>query len=242
MVIPAVSLQRLEVRSDDDAIPRRIGQVVSRDAIAPALGGADDSAFECRGIGRLDRVVHVARLQVGEALTVRDDELHRLDVRVVDSWVVDVAQDAVGDREPDLRGRVPSGAEAILPSEIEVRQTAWAIRSAASSPTGHRHKRSRHRGADKANSQNQSSNSPSMCRLHAHPSRILPTEACLHYPNCAGGVKRLTLRLFPPLLSQREALVARLNYDPHLDRFSILYRVEETPHAPTDYMEKNFEH
>src|SRR2546421_1014370 len=28
-----------------------------------------------------------------------------------------------------------------------------------------------------------------MCRPHAHPSRILPTETCLHYPNCPGGVK-----------------------------------------------------
>ena len=79
---------------------------------------------------RLHRVGHVPRLQVGERGAVGDDVLEGLDVGVVDRRVVDVAEDAVRDRVPDLRSPVAGGAEAVLAREAEVRERARAVRRA----------------------------------------------------------------------------------------------------------------
>jgi hypothetical protein len=60
-----------------------------------------------------------------------DDVLQRLDVRVVDRRVVDVAEHAVRDREPHLRRRVACGAEAVLARQVEVGQRARPVRGVA---------------------------------------------------------------------------------------------------------------
>ncbi len=132
-VQPVVVRRRPEPDAHEDRVPVRVGDVLGLDPILAAPRRRRDLARHAAGVAlRLHRVAHVARLQVGERGAVGDDVLERLDVRVVDRRVVDVAQDAVRNRVPDLRGRVAGGAEAVLPREAEVRQRAGAVRGALS--------------------------------------------------------------------------------------------------------------
>ncbi len=116
--------QRLERRPHHDRVANRIGEVVGLDLVLAALCGRRDAAFHTACVERPDGVRHVAGLQVGERGAVGDDVLQRLDVRVVDGRVVDVAEDAVRDRVPDLGGRVAGGSEAVLARQVEVRERA----------------------------------------------------------------------------------------------------------------------
>ena len=121
-VVGQAALQRHELRADEDRRARRVGRVVGDDLVAPALGRRGHAACQRAVVGRLDRVGGVARLQVGEARSVADEVLQRLDVGVVVGREVDVAEHAVGDREPHLRGRVARRAHAVLAREVEVRE------------------------------------------------------------------------------------------------------------------------
>src|SRR5439155_7067990 len=104
-------------------VTARVGDVLGLDLVLAALRCRGDVARHATGVATgLGRVRHVARLQVGEGRAVGDDVLQRLEVRVVDGRVVDVAQDAVRDRVPDLRRRVARGPEAVLAREVEVRR------------------------------------------------------------------------------------------------------------------------
>ena len=111
-------------------VPRRVGDVLGGDLVLAALGGRRDPAAHASAAGgRGDGVGRVAALDVGERLAVGDDVPQRLDVGVVDRRVVDVTQDAACDGEPDLGGRVPRGAEAVLAREVEVgERTGGALR------------------------------------------------------------------------------------------------------------------
>ena len=110
-------------------VAARVGDVVGRDPILAALGRGRHPAGHASGVGqRLGRVGHVARLEVSKGRPVAHLVLQRLDVGVVDRRVIRVAQDAVRDRVPDLRGRVARGAEAVLAREIEVRKVAVSDR------------------------------------------------------------------------------------------------------------------
>ena len=126
-VEPVARIARLELDAHQHRVPVRVGDVPGLDPVAPALRRRRDLADHASGVvNRPHGVGHVARLQVGEGRSVGDDVLERLEVRVVDGRVVDVAQDAVRDRVPDLRARVPRGAEAVLAREVEVRERAGA--------------------------------------------------------------------------------------------------------------------
>ena len=106
-------------------VPARVGDVVGLDAVLAVLVRRGDLAGHPAGVVHgLHRVRHVAGLEVGEGRAVRDDVLEGLDVGVVDGRVVDVAEDAAGDRVPDLRRRVPRRAQAVLAGQVEVRQGA----------------------------------------------------------------------------------------------------------------------
>src|SRR6202022_1679401 len=70
VVARVVTLLRLKPDAHHQAVPSGIREVVSRDAVASALRGADHAAIERSRVRRLDRVGHVARLQVREGLTV----------------------------------------------------------------------------------------------------------------------------------------------------------------------------
>ena len=110
-----------------DGVPARVGHVGGLDAVQAVLVRRGHLAGHPAGVGHgLHRVRHVTGLEVGEGRAVRDDVLERLDVGVVDGRVVDVAEDPAGDRVPDLRLGVPSGAQAVLAGQVEVRQGARA--------------------------------------------------------------------------------------------------------------------
>ncbi len=120
--------QRLEARSHYDRRALRICHVVRDDSVAAALGGRGDAARERPVVERLDRVGHVARLQVGEGRPVGHHKLQRLVVGVVVGREVDVAEHAVRDGEPNLRAPVARRSDAVLACEVEVGEGAGAVR------------------------------------------------------------------------------------------------------------------
>ena len=122
---------RDEGHMHEHRVAARVGQVVGDDPVLAALRGRRDPACHPAGVGqRLRRVRRVPRLQVGERRAVAHLVLQRLDVSVVDRRVVRVAEDAVRDRVPDLRGPVTRGAQAVLAREVEVREVAVRDRRA----------------------------------------------------------------------------------------------------------------
>ncbi len=80
----------------------RVGQVVGSNAILTAPGGGRHTAVKCMRVESLHRVGGVARLQVGEGAAVCDDVLEGFDVGIVCGRIVDIAEDTIGNREPDL--------------------------------------------------------------------------------------------------------------------------------------------
>ena len=126
-------LRALDVEVDlhQDRVGARVGHVVGDDPVLPARRRARDPAGHAAAVQRPDRRGHVPRLEIREGRAVGDDVLERLDVRVVDRRVVDVAQHAVRDREPHLRRRVARGAQAVLAREVEVGQRARPVRGDA---------------------------------------------------------------------------------------------------------------
>ena len=128
-VQPVAGRGRHELDRHEHRVPGGVGDVLGLDPVLAALRRRRDGARHAGRVGlRLHRVGHVARLQVGERRPVGDDVLERLDVRVVDRRVVDVAEHAVRDRVPDLRGRVAGGAEAVLARQAEVGERARGSR------------------------------------------------------------------------------------------------------------------
>ena len=118
-------LLRLEGHRHQERVRGGIGDVVGHDPVPPTRRGRRDTAAHSRSsVQRLDRVRGVAALNIGEGRTVGDDVAQRLDVRVVDRRVVDVAQHAARDREPDLRRRVARRPQAVLAGEVEMGKRA----------------------------------------------------------------------------------------------------------------------
>ena len=126
-VVARRALQGLQPAAHDHAVASRIGDVLGEDAIPAAPGGAGHEAGHTALVRRPDRVGRVPRLEVGEGGAVGDDVLERLHVGVVDGRAVDVGEDAVGHREPDLRGLVARGANAVLPRQVEVRERSRPV-------------------------------------------------------------------------------------------------------------------
>ena len=126
--MPSLLVLHRERDLHHDRVGVGIGHVVGDEPVLPARGCARDPAGHAASIERPGRRGHVSRLEVREGRSVGDDVLQRLDVRVVDRGVVDVAEDAVCDREPHLRRRVASGAQAVLAREAEVGECARAVR------------------------------------------------------------------------------------------------------------------
>src|SRR6266516_3489896 len=81
---------------------------------------------------RLYGIGGIACLQVGEGAAICNDILKSLDVSIVYGGVVDIAEDSIGNREPDFGGRIASGAKTILACEVEVGERSWTIRSGVS--------------------------------------------------------------------------------------------------------------
>ena len=118
-------VRRLELDAHQHRVPARVGDVLRLNLVLAALRRRRDRTCHAACLGqRVDAVRRVARLEVGERLAVGDDVLERLEVRVVDRRVVDVAQDAVRDRVPHLRRRVARSAETVFPCKVEVRKRA----------------------------------------------------------------------------------------------------------------------
>ena len=136
VVVRVVIHLRLELDAHQDRVPPRIGEVVRRDPVASALRRASHLAIERARVGRLHRVGHVARLQVSEGAPVGHHELQGFDIGVIGGRVIGVAQNPVRDGEPDLRRRVPGGAEAVLPRQVEMRQASRSIQCRPRRPPG----------------------------------------------------------------------------------------------------------
>ena len=164
IVAAVVSAERLEAGAHQHGRPARVGHVVGDDAVAAAPGGRGDAAGERTLVERAHRVGHVARLQVGERLPVRDHELERLVVGVVVGGEVDVAEHAVGDREPDLRAAVAGGPDAVLAREIEVRQRPGSV-------AGRRRRRGSLRGGGEREDERRDDRTREQATLQRSPSQ-----------------------------------------------------------------------
>ena len=119
---------RRQLGAHEDGVPGRVSDVVGHELVGAALGRARDPADHAAGVKGGHRRRHVPVLQVGEGAAVGHDELQRLDVRVVDRRIRNVAQDTAGHRVPDLRRRSAGRADAILARQIEVRQRSRPTR------------------------------------------------------------------------------------------------------------------
>ena len=109
----------LKAGAHKDRVAGRVSQIRGPDRVVMCGAGGDHRAGHPRGVGQ-HPVGHVASLQVGEAVAVGDHVLERVNVGGVDRGPVDVGQDAVGDREPHLRGGVASRPHAVLAGQVEV--------------------------------------------------------------------------------------------------------------------------
>src|SRR2546423_457380 len=126
-----IAYERYEVDIHDHRFPIRIGQVVSYDAILSAFGGCRYLAVKGVRIlaERLHGIGSIARLQIGEGTAICDDILESLDVSIVNSGALDIAENPICNGEPDFGGRIASGAKTILACEVEVGERSRAIRS-----------------------------------------------------------------------------------------------------------------
>ena len=160
--------RRHELHVHQQGVPARVGEVVRDDAIAAVLGRARHLADHPARVQGGGRGRHVARLEIGEGGTVGDDVLERLDVRVVDGRVVHVAQDAVGDRVPDLRPGVAGGADAVLAGEVEVGEGPGSVRC-CSGRRGRCRTHDRRRQADRQGCGGAAPEHPTTQRSHGSP-------------------------------------------------------------------------
>ncbi len=126
-VVACRAAQRLEARAQEHGRTAGVGEVVGDDPVAAALRRRRDPARERAVVEGADRVGHVAGLEIRERRAVGDDVLQRLVLGRVVRRVVDVAQHAVGDGEPDLRRPVARGADAVLARQVEVRERAGTV-------------------------------------------------------------------------------------------------------------------
>ena len=120
--------QRHQPNLSQDAVAVRVGQVRGHKPVLAGLGGAGHLAGHPALARGPHGVGHVAGLQIRETRAIGHDELHRLDVRVVHRRTVDIGQYAVRDGEPDLRRPAVRRTDAVLASEVEMRQCAGAVR------------------------------------------------------------------------------------------------------------------
>ena len=95
------SLVALQPRTDEDARLVWIGNHLLDDAIAARPIGVDEPHPEGVLVDRLHAGLEVAALVMEEVLTVGHQVLQVADLRSIDGGVVDLVQDAGGDREPD---------------------------------------------------------------------------------------------------------------------------------------------
>ncbi len=127
VVVARRAAQGLEARAQEHGRAAWVGEVIGDDPVAAALRRRRDPARQRAVVEGAHRVGHIAGLEVGERRAVGDDVLQRLVLGRVVRGVVDVAEHAVGDREPDLRRPVARGADAVLAREVEVRECARAV-------------------------------------------------------------------------------------------------------------------
>ncbi len=187
-----VSVFDLQARVREHRVAGGIGDV-GRDQLVAVCGarGGDGAAHAGR-IGR-HGVGRVAGLQVGEGRSVGHDVLQGLDIGVVHRRLVDVGEHPVGDGEPDLRGGVARGADAVLAGGVEVGQCArspgsdrWRggtgrrQRRHEQRQRGHTAERGKPTGPSRAGLRH---GTPPMCRRRCQPWRVFSERL--------GGVKHV---------------------------------------------------
>ncbi len=102
-----VGVVAFEARVDQHARLMRIGDELHHELVAPLSIGVDDSDPESVLPQVLDSRLHVAMGVVKEGFAVADEQLGVANLRAVERREIDLAEDAVGHREPDAaRGRI----------------------------------------------------------------------------------------------------------------------------------------
>src|SRR5713226_6278495 len=96
-----------EARLDHHARLMRVGDELHHELVAPLSVGVDDSDAESVLPQVLDSRLHVAMGVVKEGFAVADEQLGVANLRAVERREIDLAEDAVGHREPyAARGRI----------------------------------------------------------------------------------------------------------------------------------------
>ena len=114
MVTGGFAGERMKIQALQDDIAARIGEHQLVETIAAVLAGAGDGKGGHAVGDRPQDARRIALLLGEEALPVGDDEAEIPRARVIDARIVDLVQDAVAEREPDLALRGESRAHAAL--------------------------------------------------------------------------------------------------------------------------------
>ena len=119
---------RLETPADDDRLVRRIGERFTDDAVAARPAGV--GLAECQHVAgdRLDAMIGIDALALEKTRAVGDEELEHPEIRAIDGRIVRLGQNAVAEREPDLRDRRECGADALF---VAVRPRRLCARTAS---------------------------------------------------------------------------------------------------------------
>ena len=126
-----VAVRRHQPRMDDDAVTRRVGDVVADQPEVVSAVGARHPADHAAAIRRADHIGHVPLLQRGERSSVGHDVLDGAHVGVLDRRAEHVRQHAIGDREPNRRPGIARRPEAVLAGRVQIGGGARATWSRA---------------------------------------------------------------------------------------------------------------
>ena len=105
---------RLEAHADDDRLVRRIGERFTDDPIAARPAGVGLPERQHVSADWFHAMIGIDALALEKARAIGDEELEHPEIRAVDGWIVRLGQNAVAEREPDLRDRRECGADALF--------------------------------------------------------------------------------------------------------------------------------
>jgi len=105
----------------------RIGEYVFDEAVAPAGFRVDQPVEEAIALRVFDQVIQVALFLVAKRFAITYEKLKVARVWLIDTWIVDLIDDAVTKREPEAAtgviGRTDSFFRARSPARLDSRRT-----------------------------------------------------------------------------------------------------------------------